>query len=114
MGKEMQTRLVKEAGCTGLSESTCSVTGLPAGSSDEAREREQRGGRRMVGDTRRKTGGTGLVFLSLSLSLALGLIWHVAALTDSRPGDRAGWLVLCRSSSGHGSAVSALTEIPTP
>lgn len=87
------------------------MTGLPAGTSDEAREREQRGGRRMVGDTR-KTGGTGLVLFSLSL--ALGLIWHVAALTDSRPGDRAGWLVLCRSSSGHGSAVSALTEIPTP
>lgn len=41
-------------------------------------------------------------------------IWHVAALTDSRPGDRAGWLVLCRSGSGHSSAVSALTEIPTP
>lgn len=64
----MQTGLVKEAGCTGLSESTCSVTGLPAGTSNEAREREQRGGRRMVGDTRRKTGGTGLVFFSLSLS----------------------------------------------
>lgn len=42
------------------------------------------------------------------------IIWHVAALTDSGPGDRAGWLVLCRSGSGHGSAVSALTEIPTP
>lgn len=65
----------------------------------------------MVGDTRRKTGGTGFFFF---LSFLVVLIWHVAALTDSRPGDRAGWLVLCRSGSGHGSAVSALTEIPTP
>lgn len=121
-----KTRLVRGAGCR-----ECGVPGLfPAGKRKREPEEE-----RMVGDTKRKTGGTWVptnLFFSLlrvhiyryvfinnkikkSLSAFFFLIWHVVSLTDSRPGDRAGWLVLCGSSGGgHSSAVSALTEIPTP
>lgn len=105
---QWQTRFVREAGCIGRSKSRCSVTGLPTDAAHQwwGKGTRAKGEGGMVGDTRRKTGGTGF--------LLFALFWHVAALTDSRPGDRAGWLVLCRSDSGHGSAVSALTEIPTP
>lgn len=85
---------------------------------------------RMVGDRKRKAGGTEIptVFFrpllciykyskkkKIPFCFFFFSIWHVVSLTDSRPGDRVGWLVLCGSSGGgHSSAVSALTEIPTP
>lgn len=101
-------RMAKKVRLRGTCESKCGVMFVPqakltsnGGEKTKKSGRKQTRGRGMAGDTRRKTEGT-------------VLIRHVASLTDSRPGDRAGWLVLCRSGSGHGSAVSALTEIPTP
>lgn len=69
--KEWQMRLVRQAGCTGLCRSICSVTGLSTGSAHQRWGKgttAKRGGR-MVGDTRRKTGGTGFFF---SFLLACG------------------------------------------
>lgn len=104
---EQQTGLLTEAGCVWLFESVCSETGFPHRCSSSVMRQKERERRRMCWWPEEENRKDRVLVL-------FAFIWHVAALTDSRPGDRAGWLVLCRSGSGHGSAVSALTEIPTP